>query len=45
MPAMLMEFYVTNKAELESLKVGDKVVFTLEDNKGAEKITKIAKIE
>lgn len=45
MPAMLMEFYVTDKKELESLKVGDKAVFTLEDNKGAEKIIKISKVE
>lgn len=45
MPAMLMEFYVAEKKELESLKVGDKVLFTLEDNRGAEKITKIAKVE
>lgn len=45
MPAMLMEFYVADKKELEPLKVGDKVTFTLEDNKGAERITKISKIK
>lgn len=45
MPAMQMEFYVADKKELESLKVGDKAIFTLEDNKGAEKIIKISKVE
>lgn len=45
MPAMQMEFYVTNKAELEKLKIGDKALFTLEENQGSEKITKISKIE
>lgn len=45
MPAMIMEFYVADPKELEKLKVGDKVNFTLEDNKGAEKITQISKSE
>lgn len=45
MPAMQMEFYVSDKKELQPLKIGDKVLFTLEDNKGAEKITKITKVE
>lgn len=43
MPAMTMMFYVSNKSELQNLKVADAVDFTLEDNKGAEKIVKIAK--
>ena len=43
MPAMRMEFYVTEKAELEVLKIGDKVDFVLEDNAGAEKIISIKK--
>lgn len=45
MPAMIMEFYVTNKKELEALKVGDKVSFTLEENNKSPKITKINKIQ
>ena len=45
MPAMQMEFYVTNKTELENLKIGDKVDFTLQENQGAESITKISKSE
>ncbi len=43
MPKMLMEFYVKDKKMLDGLKVGDKVDFTLEDNKGAEMIIKLSK--
>lgn len=43
MPKMTMEFYVKEKSELEKLKVGDTVDFVLEDNAGAEQITKITK--
>jgi Cu/Ag efflux protein CusF len=43
MPKMIMEFFVKNKKMLDGLKVGDKVNFTLEDNKGAETIVKLAK--
>ena len=43
MPAMLMEFYVSDKAMLDNLKIGDKVDFVLEDNAGAERIIKIKK--
>lgn len=43
MPAMRMEFYVKEKAELEVLQVGDKVDFVLEDNAGAERIISIKK--
>ena len=43
MPKMTMEFYVKEKAELERLKVGDKVDFVLEDNAGAEQIVSIKK--
>ena len=43
MPAMQMEFYVSDKKMLEKLKVGDKVDFILEDNTGAEQIINIKK--
>ena len=45
MPAMIMEFYVTDKRELEPLKVGDKVEFVLEEDRGQEKLTSIKKIQ
>lgn len=45
MPAMVMEFYVKEKSEIEVLKVGDKVEFVLEDNQGQEKIISIKKIQ
>lgn len=45
MPAMIMEFYVKEKSELEVLKVGDKVDFVLEDNQGQERIISIKKID
>lgn len=45
MPAMIMEFYVKEKSELEVLKVGDKVEFVLEENFGQEKIISIKKIQ
>jgi len=43
MPAMQMEFYVSDKAMLDNLKVGEAVDFVLEDNAGAERIIKIKK--
>lgn len=43
MPAMVMEFYVADKAELEKLKIGDKVDFVLEYKDGQEKIVSIEK--
>ncbi len=43
MPAMNMEFFVKDKKMLDGLKLGDKVDFTLEDNKGAELIVKLSK--
>jgi Cu/Ag efflux protein CusF len=43
MPAMIMEFFVKDKKMLDGLKLGDKVNFTLEDNKGAEVIIKLSK--
>ena len=43
MPAMTMMSYVKNKADLQNLKVGDAVDFTLEDDRGAEKISEIKK--
>ena len=45
MPAMIMEFYVKEKSELEVLKLGDKVAFVLEDNQGQEQIISINKIQ
>ena len=45
MPAMIMEFYVKEKGEIEVLKVGDKVEFVLEENFGQEKIISIKKIQ
>ena len=45
MPAMIMEFYVTDKRELEPLKVGDRVEFVLEEDRGQEKLTSIKKIK
>jgi Cu/Ag efflux protein CusF len=45
MDAMRMEFYVKEKSELETLRIGDKVEFVLEDNAGAERIIRIAKAE
>ncbi len=43
MPAMQMEFYVSDKAMLNNLKVGETVDFVLEDNAGAERIIGIKK--
>lgn len=43
MPKMIMEFFVKEKAELEVLKIGDKVDFVLEDKAGQEKIISIKK--
>lgn len=43
MPAMRMEFYVTDKALLSPLTVGDSVDFTILYKAGTETITKIAK--
>jgi len=44
MPAMQMEFYVSDKKMLDGLRVSDKVDFVLEDNAGAETIIKIKKL-
>ncbi len=41
MPAMIMEFYVKDKALLNNLKVGDKVEFTIEEKGGSEIISAI----
>lgn len=43
MDAMIMEFFVAKKAELEALKVGDKVDFVIEYKDGQEKIISIKK--
>ncbi len=43
MPAMLMEFYVSDKALLAGTRVGDTVEFTILYKGGTETITKLAK--
>ena len=43
MPGMQMEFYVRDKSQLETLSVGDRADFVLEDNRGAERIIEIRK--
>ena len=45
MEAMTMEFFVAKKAELEKLKVGDKVDFVIEYKDAQEKIISIKKAE
>jgi len=43
MPPMIMEFYVKEKSLLNSIKVGDKVDFTVEAKGGTEIISQIKK--
>jgi len=43
MPRMIMEFYVSDKALLQGLEVGDDVTFTVRYDKGTEKVTAISK--
>lgn len=43
MPAMRMEFFVSDKALLKGLAIGDKIDFTLLYKGGTETITKIGK--
>ena len=43
MPAMQMEFYVSDKKYLENLKIGDKVDFVLENSINGERIVNIKK--
>ena len=43
MPAMRMEFYVTDKKLLNGLKVGDRIDFTLRYKDGTEIVTAISK--
>ena len=43
MPAMLMQWSVKNRAMLKSVRVGDKVNFTVEDDNGTEFITGLKK--
>ncbi len=43
MPAMIMEFFVKDKKQVEVLKVGDKADFILEDKAGSEIIIDIKK--
>ena len=43
MPRMIMEFFVSEKGELEKLKIGDQVDFVLEYKDGQENIIRIEK--
>jgi Cu/Ag efflux protein CusF len=43
MPAMRMEFYVSDKAMLQGIAVGDSVDFTILHKGGTETITKLTK--
>ncbi|MCU1264648.1 MAG: hypothetical protein JWM21_966 [Acidobacteria bacterium] len=44
MPAMTMEFYVSDKSLLAGLKAGDKIEFTIDNGVGGLVITKIKKL-
>ena len=43
MPAMQMEWYVTNREMLKTVQVGDKVNFVVNDDNGTEVITELKK--
>jgi Cu/Ag efflux protein CusF len=43
MPAMQMEWSVRDRTQLQSVSVGDKVDFTLEDDNGSEVVTELKK--
>ena len=45
MPPMIMEFYVSDKAMLKGIAVGDSADFTLRYNDGQETIVKLQKAE
>jgi Cu(I)/Ag(I) efflux system protein CusF len=45
MPGMKMEFFVSDKAILKGLKLGDEVNFTLRYNNGQETIIAISKVQ
>jgi Cu/Ag efflux protein CusF len=45
MPAMKMEFFVSDNVMLNGLKLGDEVNFTLRYNNGQETIIAISKIQ
>ncbi len=45
MPPMLMEFYVTDKAMLKRIAVGDEVEFVIVYKDGQETISKIEKVK
>ena len=45
MPAMQMEFFVIDTAQLKGLAVGDKADFVIEYKQGSEKISSITKIK
>jgi Cu/Ag efflux protein CusF len=44
MPAMTMEFYVSDKSLLQGIKPGDRVAFTIQNGVGGVKITRISKL-
>jgi Cu/Ag efflux protein CusF len=44
MPAMTMEFYVTDKSLLQGIKRGDHIEFTIENGVGGEKITSVKRL-
>ena len=43
MPAMLMEWSVTDRAMLKAVQVGDKVNFVVEDNNGTQVVIELKK--
>lgn len=45
MPAMIMEFYVTDKALMSGLALGDKIEFTIQYKQHSEKISAIKKVK
>ena len=45
MPAMQMEFYVSDKSLLTDLNMGDEVDFVIEYKQGTEKIVQIKKVK
>lgn len=43
MPAMVMEWYVTDRALLKDVQVGDKVNFVIDDNNGTQLVIELKK--
>ncbi len=44
MPAMTMDFYVTDKSLLDGIKAGDHIDFTIQNGVGGVVITRIRKL-